>query len=300
MLRRPIFRQKSIDKISSPEKIDELLEVTSPRSWLILISLILVIIIIIIWSIWGVITSKAEGTGIFNHPNHELTVHYNCQIDTLLVNVGDKVEKGQLLVRIIPEESISTITKFRSQLYNIRNSNKEYRTKQYNMISEELDNYLNEIEAKCLLTSPIEGVITEVKTNEDAFVKSNSTILIIQKWDKDPSNKVMLFVAEADISRIDHGMEIMVSIIGIKGNNQFSGRIISDPLFPASRELLMDVFNNEALVQGLIETKPYQIKGTIDIPPGMINEDINKNNGRVCQVEVITEKKRPIDLLFNR
>lgn len=38
-----IFRQKSIDKISSPEKLDDYIKVTKPSVWITLIAIVLLL-----------------------------------------------------------------------------------------------------------------------------------------------------------------------------------------------------------------------------------------------------------------
>ena len=52
-----IFRQKSIDKVSSPEQLDGYLKVTTPSVWLILIGIILILVGCIAWATFGEIKS---------------------------------------------------------------------------------------------------------------------------------------------------------------------------------------------------------------------------------------------------
>lgn len=48
-----IFREKSIKRVNSPEKLDEYLKVTSPSVWLILIGIIIVLAGFIVWGYFG-------------------------------------------------------------------------------------------------------------------------------------------------------------------------------------------------------------------------------------------------------
>ena len=57
----PIFRKKSLDRISSPEALDDYLHVTTPSVWLILIAIIMLLIGILIWSFTATIDSFATG-----------------------------------------------------------------------------------------------------------------------------------------------------------------------------------------------------------------------------------------------
>lgn len=55
-----IFRQESIDKVSSPEKLDDYIRVTTPSVWLTLIAIILLLTGALIWGIFGEVTIHNE------------------------------------------------------------------------------------------------------------------------------------------------------------------------------------------------------------------------------------------------
>ena len=48
-----IFRKKSIDKVSSPEKLDDYIRVTTPGVWIVLIAIVLLLIGAVIWGVFG-------------------------------------------------------------------------------------------------------------------------------------------------------------------------------------------------------------------------------------------------------
>ena len=51
-----IFRQKSIDKVSSPEKLDDYIRVTTPSVWITLAAILVLLAGAIIWGIFGEVT----------------------------------------------------------------------------------------------------------------------------------------------------------------------------------------------------------------------------------------------------
>lgn len=55
-----IFRQKSIDRISSPEQLHDYIKVSSPSSWVILIAIIVLLIGVLVWGIFGSITVNTD------------------------------------------------------------------------------------------------------------------------------------------------------------------------------------------------------------------------------------------------
>ena len=59
---KSIFRKKSLDRITSPEEMNDYLHVTSPTVWLILVAVILLLAGMLIWSSVASIDSFVTGT----------------------------------------------------------------------------------------------------------------------------------------------------------------------------------------------------------------------------------------------
>lgn len=55
-----IFRQKNVDKVSSPEKLDDYIRVTTPSVWITLAAIIVLLAGVIIWGIFGELTVHNE------------------------------------------------------------------------------------------------------------------------------------------------------------------------------------------------------------------------------------------------
>jgi hypothetical protein len=59
-----MFRQQALDRLSSPERLDELMHVTSPRSWLALVGLGAVLIAALIWSVFTTVSTSVPAVGV--------------------------------------------------------------------------------------------------------------------------------------------------------------------------------------------------------------------------------------------
>ena len=70
-----IYRQKSLDRISSPEALGDYLRVTSPAVWLILTAIILLLVGMLIWSSVASIDSFAGGTAVVD--NGTMTIRFD-------------------------------------------------------------------------------------------------------------------------------------------------------------------------------------------------------------------------------
>ena len=50
---KQIFREKSIERVSSPEKLDDYIKVTTPSVWIILAATVALLVGMIIWGGFG-------------------------------------------------------------------------------------------------------------------------------------------------------------------------------------------------------------------------------------------------------
>ncbi|MBD1930384.1 MULTISPECIES: NHLP bacteriocin system secretion protein [Cyanophyceae] len=94
-----LFRKESLERLSSPERLDQLMQVVSPKSWLPLTSLASLVVVALIWSIYGRIPITVEGRGVLIYPSQVVPLQSKSsgQLLALNVKVGDMVKKGQVL-----------------------------------------------------------------------------------------------------------------------------------------------------------------------------------------------------------
>lgn len=97
-----IFRKVALERLSSPEQLDQLVQVTDPRGWLALAGLGSLLLAALGWGIWGSIPSAATGEGILLRQGgvSDLVSNANGQVAEVLAGVGDLIEKGQPVATI--------------------------------------------------------------------------------------------------------------------------------------------------------------------------------------------------------
>lgn len=96
---QPIFRQKSIEHISSPEQMNDYLHVTSPAVWAVLAAVIGLLIGLLIWSSVTAVQSYAEGRAEAH--DGVLTVTFTEDSGAKNVAPGMHVTVGELVVPIL-------------------------------------------------------------------------------------------------------------------------------------------------------------------------------------------------------
>ena len=117
-----IFRKVALERLSSPEQLDQLLQVTDPKGWLALGALGLLLMTSVAWGVFGSIPTEARGEGILLRQGgvSSLVAAENGQVEEILVAVGDVIEKGQVVARIRQEELLRQIQDSRDKLADAR------------------------------------------------------------------------------------------------------------------------------------------------------------------------------------
>jgi HlyD family secretion protein len=106
MLQRTLFRQKALEKLSSPDNIHELVEVTSSRSWLTLLALGGLTVSFVAWCFLGELPKMVSGQGILIQSGGlaEVTLLGSGIVNQILVEEGDTVRKNDTIALVAQPE----------------------------------------------------------------------------------------------------------------------------------------------------------------------------------------------------
>lgn len=120
--KRSLFRKESLERLSSPERLDQLMQVVSPRSWLPLVALGFLVGFAVIWSIYGRIPITIEGRGVLIYPSKVVPLQSKSsgQLLALNVKVGDVVKKGDVLATVDQTELRKQLQLARAKLAQLQ------------------------------------------------------------------------------------------------------------------------------------------------------------------------------------
>lgn len=97
-----IYRKVALDRLSSPEQLDQVLTITSPKGWAALVALFVVLGVFVVWGFMGSIPTKVSGKAVIVRTGYVSSVVTLGSGLVLSVNVrvGDKVTPGQVVAKV--------------------------------------------------------------------------------------------------------------------------------------------------------------------------------------------------------
>ena len=127
MEKSKVFRKVSLERLSSPEQLDQLMQVTTPRGWLALMGFGALLLTALAWGVFGAIPTTADGGGILIRSGGvtDLVSSGTGQVQEVLVTAGDEVHKGQVVAHIRQDALVRQITDTRARLEDLQSETAE-------------------------------------------------------------------------------------------------------------------------------------------------------------------------------
>lgn len=95
------FRKSALEKLSTPEKLDQLIKITDSKSWIALITIALALGTGVLWSVLGKVKTKLDVIGVIQGGEvHEVVSTSQGQLIELKVSIGDRVSRGDIIATL--------------------------------------------------------------------------------------------------------------------------------------------------------------------------------------------------------
>jgi HlyD family secretion protein len=97
-----LFRKSALDKLASPERLDELMEVTPGKGWVALATVGALFAGLVVWSIFGSIPERIDGQGMLVRGGglRQLRAGGDGTLTGLSIKINDLVKEGQVVGQI--------------------------------------------------------------------------------------------------------------------------------------------------------------------------------------------------------
>ena len=102
MFKNPLFRERALIRRAQPEPLDDLLRVTAPREWLLLVGIAVALIAAVMWGAFAGVERTLSHGGMLIRPGvrHTLVAAASGIVTEVVAEVGDRIEAGQTIARL--------------------------------------------------------------------------------------------------------------------------------------------------------------------------------------------------------
>ena len=306
-----LFREVSLEKLSSPEQLDELIKVTSPRAWFALIAMGCILISAIVWGFLGSIPTKITGHGILLNNGGVTSVqhHTSGQVIDVRFKLGDLVKKGDVLARIELPQLVTEINSLQSTLFQMK-SDQRVDSPEYKAVEKQVLQLREELDNKSKIVSHIDGRILELNINEGSIIRPGENLVTLDQYDATVKMEAVIYVPAEQGGSIFAGMEAQISptIVNKEEYGFMVGRVSSVSVYPATPQNMMKTLGNENLV-ALLGGQGASLIVRIDLIPDNKTKSGYRwstpggppmaiHSGTIIQSAVITHRERPISMVI--
>jgi pyruvate/2-oxoglutarate dehydrogenase complex dihydrolipoamide acyltransferase (E2) component len=294
-MQRRLFRKVTLDRLASPERLDELIEVTTPRLWLALLGAGLMLALAVGWGLYGRVPTLVRGHGILMRDGslQSVVATDGGLIKELLVRVGDDVARDQIVARLVQSPDDRTV----------------------------------------YVTSPFAGRVVEARATVGSMVASGTPLLSVEQPGR--SLEAILYLPPADAKKVGPGMSVQLAPASVRREEHglLLGRVATVGAFPATLAGMQRVLGSEELARALASNGPpvevrielersatttsgYQWTSTLGtlvdglaggLPAGWIGRPapapgppIALQSGTPCTADLVVDERAPIFLVLAR
>ncbi len=197
---RQIFRKAALERLQSPEQLDQVIQITTPKGWIALAAVWMLLATAVLWGIYGSVPSKVIGNGMLIKSGgvYKIVSHAAGQITDISVRVGDVVRKGDVVARLAQWDVLDEIRSVKAQLSEVvakREHIDAFGQRDIEMQKQLMDEQRRLFETSIDSARRNLGVQAELLEQQLAIHQSSITILEDQlKWQKEKiTNQQQLF-----------------------------------------------------------------------------------------------------------
>jgi len=125
--KQELFRKEALERMSSPERLDQLIRIVSPKDWLLLGTLLVMAVLLLAWCIWGRLPTTVSGRGVIIRPRRivEIQTQASGRLVAFSLSVGDNVRKGDVVGVIDQAEIRKQLQEDRARLAELQAQDRE-------------------------------------------------------------------------------------------------------------------------------------------------------------------------------
>lgn len=269
-MQKSLFRQEAMDKTLSPDELDRLMRVTSPRGWLALIALLALVAAAVAWGVFGTVpvaVRAEEGVLLGGDSRHQVVSQTSGLVTDVQVETRDNVKKGQVIARV-------------------------------------RSNSGTESDVLSLFGGRVDSVVVE----KGMLVRRGQNVAVVKEG-KEPL-AAFIFVSGEQGKQLKKGMKVQVlpSTVKAEEYGYIKGKVTSVSQFPVTPDEMFLLLENQSLVDTL-RTGDAQLRVDVKLlrdsstPSGFQwsssqGPPFTVTRGTLCSATFVLGEERPFDLVL--
>lgn len=298
-----IFRQSSLEKLSSPEQLDRVIKITSSRSWLILAVMMILAVSLVLWGLLGEIPTQVTSDGILLSSGGIYSVQNVVAgiVSDVQVEQGDYVQTGDVLVRLDLAAYLREIEELKKDVGLVHSE--ALRKK---IVEKQKEYFKNSI-----VSAPTEGRVIEVLTKKGDAIQPGQVLIKLSRTGRGIRElETVLYVPMEQGRNVTPGMEVRISpsIVKKEEFGQMIGQVISVSQYTVSANSMLNILGSQELVQKFSAAGPL-----LEVHASLFPDErtfsgyqwsskagppLKIQNGTICTGQITTKKERPISLVM--
>jgi len=303
-----IFSQEALDKLRSPEKLDTMLPITTPVSWMALIAVLVLLFAVVLWSIYGAFTVKADGMGLIMDSAGLMNVSHSTggKIDRLYVRPGMVIKKGDPIAHMEqPQQSADT--RMAQYGMGLSSSDKDAMGRAYQY---DAKRYQQDVAED--VYSDYDGIVDEVMVDVGSMVGAGTPICSVRLTQNREDMTGLLYIPLDKGKRVEAGMTIQLAPNGadISQTGSLIGVVRSVSQYPITINGIQQHLGNQQLAQWIFQA---QNSSLMEVTFDLVKDPEDKSGylwtskvgehkpvtpGSFCTGSIIIERKPPIEKVF--
>jgi hypothetical protein len=269
-MQKSLFRQEAMDKTLSPDELDRLMRVTSPRGWLALIALLALVAAAVIWGVFGtipVVISGDPGVLLGGDSRHQVVSQTSGLVTEVKVKTGDTIKEGQVVARV-------------------------------------RSNAGTESDVLSLFSGRVDSIVIE----KGMLVRRGQNVAVVKEGKK--PLEAFIFVPGEQGKQLKKGMKVQVlpSTVKAEEYGYIEGKVTSVSQFPVTKPEMFLLLENQSLVDTL-RTGGAQLRVDVKLhtnsaTPSGFEWSSSKGppfaitRGTLCTANFVLGEERPANLVL--
>ena len=303
-----IFSQEALDKLRSPEKLDTMLPITTPVSWMALIAVLVLLFAVVLWSIYGAFTVKADGMGLIMDSAGVMNVSHiaNGKIAQLYVRPGMTIKRGDRIAHM-EQATQSADTRMAQYGMGLASSDRDAMGRAYQY---DAKRYQQDVAED--IYSDYDGIVDEVMVDVGTMITAGTPICSVRMTQNRDDLTGLLYIPLDKGKRVEAGMTIQLAPNGadISQTGSLIGVVRSVSQYPMTIQGIQQHLGNAQLAQWILQA---QNSSLMEVTFDLVKDADDKSGylwtskvgehkpitaGSFCTGSIIIERKPLIEKVF--